>query len=105
MPIEGMPENLEIAADSNVVHAANNRRLEPDFRELQRLRQSCRVTFERYVDVASHASGQLLRLTPGSFMDLNRANLALLRQKEDRAHESYLKARAALLSYVLEEDE
>lgn len=77
----------------------------PDYKVLQRLRQSCRVTLERYIDVASHTAGQLAMLTPGSFDSLQRANLALLKQKESRAHEAYLKSRAALLDYVLAEDE
>jgi hypothetical protein len=76
-----------------------------DYKILQRLRQSCRVSFERYVDVASQTAGHLATLTPGSFDPLKRANLVLLKQKEDRAHEVYLKASAALFNYILGEDE
>src|SRR5579862_8149833 len=80
-------------------------RLQPDFKTLQRLRQSCRITLERYVDLASHSSGHLARLTPGSIDQFGRANLALLQQKEAKAHEAYLKAKAALLQYVFEDGE
>jgi hypothetical protein len=80
-----------------------HKRLEADLKVLQRLRQSCRITLERFVDLASHASGHLSGLTPGTVTDLGRANLALLRQKEDRAHETYVKARVALLKYILGE--
>jgi hypothetical protein len=78
-----------------------HRHLEADFKVLQRLRQACRITLERFVDVANHASGHLSGLTRGTVTDLGRANLALLRQKEDKAHAAYLKARIALLEYVL----
>jgi hypothetical protein len=83
-----------------MIHAT---RLEPDSKLLQRLRHACRSALERYVDLASHSSGELTRLTPGSIDKLSRANLALLQAKEDQAHEAYLKARAALLKYVLGE--
>jgi len=91
--------------DYNTIHPATGQRLGPDFKTLQRLRQSCRLTLERYVDLASHASGHLARLTPGTINELGRANLALLQQREDKAHETYLKARAALLKYVTGEGE
>ena len=99
-----MRANVEVEAE-NMMHPATDKRLDLDYKVLQRLRQSCRITLERYVDVASHCSGHLSSLTPGSPNDLRRANLALLRQKEDKAHEAYLKARAALLKYVLGEGE
>lgn len=76
-------------------------RPESDYKILQRLRQSCRMALERYVDIASHSSGQLACMTPGAVDQVGRANLALLRQKEQRAHEAYLEARSALLEYVL----
>jgi hypothetical protein len=76
----------------------------PDYKTLQRLRLSCRVTLERYIDIAGQISGQLALLTPGSIDPVKRANLALLRQKEDKAHVVYLKAKAALLEYILADD-
>ena len=88
-----------------MTHAAAGKRLQPDVKLLQRLRQSSRITLELYVDVASHTSGYLSRLTPGTADGLSRANLALLQQKENKAHETYVKARDALLKYVLEESE
>ena len=72
-----------------------------DFKTLQRLRQACRVAFERYVDLASHGSGQLARLSPASVDQVARINVALLQQKEQKAHEAYLKARGALQDFVL----
>jgi hypothetical protein len=74
----------------------------PDHKALLRLRQACRIALERYVDVASLNSGNLSRLTPLSVDDLGRANLALLKRKEERAHQVYLDARDALLKYVME---
>jgi hypothetical protein len=65
---------------------------------LQRLRRSCRVTLEAYMDAASLNSGQLLRLSPQSLDDLGRANLAVLKRKEDGAHQVYLSARDTLLN-------
>jgi len=78
-------------------------RLEPDSKLLQRLRHTCRIALEKYVDLASHSSGELTRLAPGSIDRLSRSRLALLQTKEDQAHEAYLKARANLLKYVLGE--
>ena len=104
MPREGMRLTFDVPPDC-IIGPAAGKRLEPDYKVLQRLRQSCRITLERYVDVASHCSGYLASLTPGSPNDLKRANLALLQQKEDQAHESYLRARTALLKYVLGEAE
>jgi hypothetical protein len=80
-------------------------RISPDAvagpKELLRLRRGCRLALESYVDVASHGSGELGRLTPGHVDQLNRIKLPLLRQKEERAHEAYLDARAKLLEFVL----
>jgi hypothetical protein len=90
---------------SDAIPYNNGKGVSSDYKILQRLRQSCRVTLERYMDVASQSSGHLTTLTPESFDPLRRANLALLKQKEDRAHEVYSKARAALLNYILGEDE
>ena len=73
-----------------------------DYKTLQRLRQACRLTLERYVDEASLHSGHLARLTPGTLTDLGRSNLRILEQREQRAHDAYRKAAAALLSFVLE---
>lgn len=78
-------------------------RLEPDSKLLQRLRHACRIALDRYVDLASHSSGELSRLTPGSIDKLSRLNLALLQAKEDQALEAYLQARTALLKCVLGE--
>ena len=72
-----------------------------DFKTLQRLRQACRVAFERYVDMASYGSGQLARLSPATVDRVARINLALLQQREQKAYEAYLKARAALLEFVM----
>jgi hypothetical protein len=60
---------------------------------------------ERYIDVASLNSGHLSRLTPLSLDDLGRVNLALLKRKEDRAHQLYVEAREALLKYISGESE
>lgn len=76
-------------------------RSESDLQVLQRLRQSCRRALERYVDAASHSSGQLMRVSSGGVDQLGRINLARLRQTEQQAHESYLEAREALLEFVL----
>lgn len=69
-------------------------------KELQRLRQSCRLALERYLDLASHESGKLTTFTPESISNLDRVNLLLLSQKEKAAHQSYHRAKAALLSYL-----
>jgi hypothetical protein len=88
-----------------MIQTATGKTLQPEAKILQRLRQSARITLELYVDVASHTSGYLSRLTPGSADGLSRANLALLQQKENKAYEACLKARDALLKYVLGESE
>lgn len=72
-----------------------------DFKTLQRLRQACRVAFERYVDMASYCSGQLARLSPATVDRVARINVALLQQREQKAYEAYLKARATLLEFVM----
>ncbi len=59
------------------------------------------MTLERYIDVASLNSGNLSRVTPLSLDDLGRANLALLKRKEEKAHEAYVAARDALRKYIL----
>jgi hypothetical protein len=79
--------------------------LAPDPKVLQRLRQSCRVMLERYIDIASLNSGNLSRVTPLSLDELGRTNLALLKRKEDKAHEAYLAARDALQKYILGENQ
>lgn len=79
----------------------NEPRPEPNFKALLRLRQACRGALERYIDVASHCSGQLARLAPGSVDQIGRANLVLLRQKEQKAHQAYLDARNKLVEFVL----
>jgi hypothetical protein len=78
-----MPGTPELSTDI-IIQAVVGQRLAPDFKMLQRLRQSGRITLERYVDLASQAAGHLSRLTPGTVSDLGRANLALLQQREDR---------------------
>ena len=88
-----------------MTQAATGKYVQPDGKLLQRLRQSYRITLELYVDAASHTSGHLSRLTPGFADGLSRANLAFLQQKENKAHDVYLKARDALLKYVLEGSE
>jgi hypothetical protein len=75
--------------------------LDPDVKTLQRLRQACRASLERYVDEASHCSGQLARLNPGAVDQLGRTNLAQLLQKERKAHLAYVDSRDALLDFVL----
>lgn len=75
--------------------------LDPDVKTLQRLRQSCRASLERYIDEASHCSGQLARLIPGAVDQLGRTNMAQLLQKERKAHQAYLEARRALLEFVM----
>lgn len=78
--------------------------LDPDVKTLQRLRQACRASLERYIDDASHSSGQLARLIPGSVDQLGRTNLAQLLQKEQKAYQAYLEARDALLKFVLDSE-
>jgi hypothetical protein len=89
------------ATFGRVAPQVKQRTIEGDHKDLQHLRQSCRVTLERYVDVASLLSSHLSRLSPLSLDDLGRANLAVLKQKEDRSHQVYLNARDALLKHVL----
>ncbi len=69
-------------------------------KELQRLRQSCRLALERYLDLASHENGRLTTFTPESISSLDRVNLLLLSQKEKAAHQNYHRAKAALLTYL-----
>ena len=69
-------------------------------KELQRLRQSCRLALERYLDLASRESGRLTSLTPKSISQIDRANLLLLSQKEEAAHRTYRAAKAALRGYL-----
>jgi hypothetical protein len=97
-----MQQSAQVLAGSNDVQMLA-RSVAPDQKALQRLRQSCRVALERYIDVASLNSGNLSRVTPLSLDDLGRANLALLKRKEEKAHEAYLAARDALQKYVLAE--
>jgi len=96
---------IQNSAAENRNFRSTSRMGTPDYKTLQRLRTSCRLTLERYIDIAGQSSGHLASLTPGAFDPLRRANHALLKQKEDRAHEAYLKARAALLDYLSVEDE
>jgi hypothetical protein len=73
-----------------------------DFKELQRLRNSCRLALERYVDVASEASGQIIRLSPAAVDDpLTLLRVNLLRQKEQKALGAYESAKGKLLEFVL----
>ncbi len=97
----GMQQNVHDTIGS-ICPQVTERTVSPDHRILQRLRQACRVALERYVDVASLNSGNLSRLTPLSLDHLGRANQALLKRKEERAHQVYLDARDALLKYVME---
>jgi hypothetical protein len=89
VPTNGMPRNPNQS---------------PDAKDLQRLRQSCRATLERYVDLAFQTSGHLTRLTPGSVDRIGRANLVLLSQKEEQALKVYLRARSVLLQCVIGEN-
>lgn len=77
-------------------------RIDPDPKVLQRLRQSCRVSFERYVDLASRSLAQLC-LNSASCDPLERLNQGLLHRKENKAHDAYLKARSELVAYVFGE--
>lgn len=74
--------------------------LESDSKTLQRLRQSTRLAFERYVDIASHCSGRLAQLNPADTDRFGRVNVALLEQREARAYEAYVKAKAALMQHL-----
>jgi len=98
-----MLENLAVIG-STMSPRTTDKSVPTDYKTLQRLRHSCRLTLERYVDLASQSSGQLATMSPDSFDPLRRANLNLLKQKEDRAHEVYLRSRTALLNYVLGEE-
>lgn len=92
----GMHETLGFAKHQNI--EATPCDLDP--KVLQRLRQSCRVTLERYVDLAGQSLDCLSRLTPASSDRVGGTNLMLLHQKEIKAHEAYLKARATLSEYI-----
>ena len=83
---------------------ASGKGVASDYKTLERLRQSCRVSLERYTDVAGQSTGHLVTVPPGSFDPLRRANLALLKQREEKAHEAYVKARAALMDFLLGEE-
>jgi len=95
-----MQQSAQVLAGSDDVPMLA-RSVAQDHKTLQRLRLSCRVTLERYIDVASLNSGNLSRVTPLSLDDLGRANLALLKRKEEKAHEAYVAARDALRKYIL----
>lgn len=69
-------------------------------KELHRLRQSCRLALERYLDLANYGTGRLLTFTPESISGLDRMNVLLLSQKEKAARETYERAKAALMSYL-----
>jgi hypothetical protein len=69
-------------------------------KELQRLRQACRLALERYVDLASDENGRLVRLRPESISELDRLNIMRLSRKESAAREAYSKAKAALVAYL-----
>jgi hypothetical protein len=75
--------------------------LEPRITELSRLRQAYRLALERYIDVSSASSGRLLRLTPESISELDKANLQVTGRREAAAHETYLAAKTALLDYLI----
>jgi hypothetical protein len=90
-------------ASNETRHYTSDKGIGADDKTLQRLRKSCRITLEKYIDLASQSSGQLTILVPGTFDPLRRTNLAHLKEKEDDAHEVYLKARAALSKYIFRE--
>ena len=75
---------------------------ESDDKLLSRLRRSCRTSFEQYMDAAGKSAGQLARVSGETFDPLSRVNLSLLCRKEDKALETYLRARAALLEHLFE---
>jgi hypothetical protein len=101
----GAMERSRQTPTDNLTHSMPGRTVASDQKTLQRLRQSCRITLERYVDVASLNSGHLSRIAPFSLDDIGRANLTILRRKEDKAHQVYLDARDALLEYIFGERE
>lgn len=74
-----------------------------DPKQLVRLRQSHRLTFERYLDIATRTCGRLATLTPETLSDIDRANLIAGTRKEAAAHEAYLKAKTTLTRYLLGE--
>jgi hypothetical protein len=74
-----------------------------DPKVLARLKQSFRMALERYLELVSQSADHLVRIGPGSVDVLSRVNLLLLKQKEEKAHAAYVRTRAALLAYVLEE--
>ena len=74
-------------------------RVNPDPKVLQRLRRGYRVSFERYVDLASRGVAQLC-INSASCDPLGRLNLGLLHRKENKAHDAYLKARSELVEYI-----
>ena len=74
-------------------------RVNPDPKVLQRLRQGYRVSFERYVDLASRGVANLC-LNTAPCDPLGRLNIGLLHRKENKAHDAYLKARSELVEYI-----
>jgi|SRR5579863_1918204 hypothetical protein len=97
-------ERSRQAPIENLTQSMPGRTIASDQKTLQRLRQSCRIALERYIDVASLNSGHLSRIAPLSLDDLSRTNLTILRRKEDKAHQVYLDARDALLEYLFGSD-
>jgi hypothetical protein len=71
-------------------------------KQLHRLRRACRLSLERYIDEASLYTGHLLSMNPGSLSGLSRLNLARLSQRQELAHATYVRARQALASAVME---
>lgn len=69
-------------------------------KELQRLRQTCRLALERYMDVASDATGRLTSLRPEALSPIDSVNIARLARKEAAAHEAYEKAKQSLVAYL-----
>lgn len=81
-------------------YATESRPQPGDFKDLQRLRQACRVAFERYVDTISEGSGELVRVRPGSVDQLARVNLAILERREQVALDNYTRAKANLMKFL-----
>jgi hypothetical protein len=78
---------------------------ETSFKDLQRLRQACRIAFERYFDIASHGSGELLRLGAAAGDPVARINVRLLQRKERKAYDAYVVAKANLMEYLFGHEE
>jgi hypothetical protein len=74
-----------------------------DKKNIERLKQSYRMTLARFVETSERAAGHLSLMTPDTSDPLARANTVASCRNEGKALESYLKARVALLQCLLDD--